>query len=486
MRCLGLAALGVAAVAAAGCSSMLPHGLAANAPVPGGPDKTAEVTSPPVPAQAAPPAIPENLLKPGATFTLADIVEIALQNNPLTRTSYLQARSAAADLGSKRAAYYPTVDLSATATRSKQSVLGGQYSYLQNTYGPAVTLSYLILDLGGRSAKADEARFALLAADWTHNATIQNVILAVQQTFVQYLNAKAQLEAAKATVKEARTALDAATTRHHSGVATIAEVLQAKTALSQAQLNAETYSGQVLALRGSLATAMGLPANTPYDVGDLPADLPLEPASKAVDALIGTAEASRPDLAAARVLAEKANAHIRSVHADGQPTLSALASANRTYYDPSPYAKYGDSWSAGVVLTVPLFTGYATTYNTAKAREDAAVAKAQADTLEQQVILQVWTSYYGLQTARQLVTTSRDLLESAEESERVALGRYKEGVGTIIDLLTAQSALSSARAEEILARSSWFDALAQLAHDTGVVSPTLAVNVPVSEEQRTP
>jgi outer membrane protein TolC len=85
-----------------------------------------------------------------------------------------------------------------------------------------------------------------------------------------------------------------------------------------------------------------------------------------------------------------------------------------------------------------------------------------------------------------LVKTSRDLLASAEQSERVALGRYQEGVGTIIDLLTAQAALADARAEEILARSAWFFALAQLAHDTGVASPTLKAAVSVTKEGSTP
>jgi outer membrane protein len=53
----------------------------------------------------------------------------------------------------------------------------------------------------------------------------------------------------------------------------------------------------------------------------------------------------------------------------------------------------------------------------------------------------------------------------------VALGRYKEGVGTIIDLLNAQAALATARSQEILARSGWFVALAQLAYDTGTTAP---------------
>jgi outer membrane protein TolC len=86
------------------------------------------------------------------------------------------------------------------------------------------------------------------------------------------------------------------------------------------------------------------------------------------------------------------------------------------------------------------------------------------------VVLQVWTSYYALETATQLVRTSSDLLASAEQSERVALGRYREGVGTILDLLAAQSALASARSQDIQARAGWFIALAQLARDTGTAA----------------
>ena len=66
--------------------------------------------------------------------------------------------------------------------------------------------------------------------------------------------------------------------------------------------------------------------------------------------------------------------------------------------------------------------------------------------LEDQVILDVWSSYYAVQTASQRVATTRDLLASAPQSADVARGRYKAGVGSILDLLTAQSALADARA----------------------------------------
>ena len=90
--------------------------------------------------------------------------------------------------------------------------------------------------------------------------------------------------------------------------------------------------------------------------------------------------------------------------------------------------------------------------------------------IEQQVGLQVWTSYFALQTATRRLATSRDLLASAQESANVAAERYRAGVGNIIDLLTAEAALEVARAQEVQARADWFVSIAQLAHDTGTLT----------------
>ena len=79
-------------------------------------------------------------------------------------------------------------------------------------------------------------------------------------------------------------------------------------------------------------------------------------------------------------------------------------------------------------------------------------------------------AYYTLRTATDRVRTSRDLLASAIQSEEVARGRYKEGVGSIVDLLVAQSALATARSQDVDSRWQWRSALAQLAHDVGVLN----------------
>ena len=122
-------------------------------------------------------------------------------------------------------------------------------------------------------------------------------------------------------------------------------------------------------------------------------------------------------------------------------------------------------------MRVPLFTGFRTQYDLREARIDADIAREGARDFRQQVDLQVWSSYYALATATQRVRTSRDLLTSAQQSAEVAAGRYRSGVGSILDVLTAESALESARAQEVQSRADWFVAVAQLAHDTGTLWP---------------
>ena len=363
-------------------------------------------------------------MRPGATFTLAQVVDLALANSPLTRTSYRRARSEAADLGSKRGAYFPTIDASGSAAHGQQPTGDQQGDAVYTTYGPGLSLNYLLLDFGGRGGQVEEARQSLLAADWSHNAMVHDVALGVQEAYFQYQDAKALLAAARTTLTQAQTSLDATSVRHDAGVATIADVLQARTALAQAQLNVDGFEGQVFALRGALATAMGLPADLPFDVGSLPSEVPLDRAQPTIDALIADA-ARRPDLAALRALAQKAGAHVGVVRSEGLPSLSLQAGANRTYFDSGALDVHHDIWSVRVQLSVPVFSGFSKTFDVRRAREDAAVARAQAEGYEQQVILQVWTSYYGLQTAGQRVRTSQALLDSATQSEQVALARSR-------------------------------------------------------------
>ncbi len=412
-------------------------------------------------------ALPPDVLERASQLTLGDVIDVALRNNPVTRVSWAQARAAAAEYGSTRGSFLPAISGSATVSRTKSVPVNGGESIERAQVNPAVTLSYLLLDFGGRSGTIDAARQNLFAADLTHNATIQNVVLQVETAYFTYMANSALLRAERSAIAEAQANLSSAQQRDSVGIATIADVLQARTALAQEQLNLESIQGSLQTARGNLAAAMGIPANVSYDLGPLSGAVPVRAVSVTVDSLIADALARRPDLAAARAQAAAASAEIKVAKSSALPALTFGSTAGRTYADPSKYG--GGSYGLTLGVSVPIFSGFSQQYNIVAARARADAATAQADILRQEVTTQVFTSYYGLQTAGQRVITADALLASAEQSEQVAAGRYREGVGSIIDLLTAQSALANARAQQVQSRWQWYTALAQLAHDAGVL-----------------
>ena len=312
-----------------------------------------------------------------------------------------------------------------TPGRSRAGSPGGPSSSRSPT-ARSLSLSWLLFNFGGRRASIEESREALVAADWTHNAVIQNVILDVEQAYFQYVTARALAASEEASVEEAKTSLDAAGARHDAGLATIADVLQAKTALAQAQLALDGIRGQIETTRGALATAMGLPASTRLDVAVEEGPPPLEETGKAVEEYLARAEAARPDLAAARASAAAAAAHRRSVKAEGWPVLSAGGSLGRTYLDSPDYL---DTYSGTIQVQLPLFTGFSHHYDVRKAEAQARAAEARRDELQQQVVLEVWTSYYNLKTARQRLATSEDLLAQRHREPRRGRGEVPVGSG---------------------------------------------------------
>jgi outer membrane protein TolC len=401
------------------------------------------------------------------SLTLARVVDLALQNNPATRQSWASAIAAADDYGASRGELMPSLSAGVSASRSLSLGTLTRPSEERTQYGPTATLSYLVLDFGGRSGRIDYARRTALATSLTHNVTVQNTILATESAVYGYLGTRALRDAQLAAVKEAEANLKAAQERHEVGLATIADELQAKTALAQARLDLETVEGDLAITRSSVAVAMGLPATTEFDI---PTIAPLDSAAMmtvAVDSLISIAEQSRPDLAAAREIALSAGAAARVARSANRPALALSSTGGLT--GSSVSGSSGGNYSLNIGLQMPVFTGFANEYRARAADADVLAAQARSEVVRQQVALQVVTAHTGLQTAARRMSTAQELLEAALQSEQVAAGRYREGVGTIVDLLVAQSALASARAQAIQTQWQWRQALAQLSHDVGTL-----------------
>src|SRR5213592_3299545 len=344
----GARAMGaLALLALSGCLSNPPgvRGVAGTAPAPNVLWAPPHERAPRDTAAGAPsPALPADLAQRIQALTLPDIVDLALRRNTATAAAWADARAAAATNGAARGQYFPTLTADLNATALKTAATAGRVSVQQQLYGPTLNVSWLLFDFGGRSGSVTGAREALLAADWTHNAVIQSVVLNVEAAYFAYLATKALLAAQQTSLREAQTNLAAAEQRHRVGLATIADVLQAKTALSQVQLALETIEGTLQTTRGALALSMGLPANIPYDLEPPPDTMPPLGITDSLETLIERAVGQRPDLMAARAAARAAQARVAVARGAALPSLVVSGTTAETYFFNKPPS--GNSYSA--------------------------------------------------------------------------------------------------------------------------------------------
>ncbi|MEL0028696.1 MAG: TolC family protein, partial [Perlucidibaca sp.] len=136
--------------------------------------------------------------------------------------------------------------------------------------------------------------------------------------------------------------------------------------------------------------------------------------------------------------------------------------------------------------SLPLFTGFQQRYQKRAASAQVTQQQIELQRVEQQVSLDVWQAWQTLNTALARVGATDSLLASAQESSRAALARYRAGLGSLLNVLNAQSSLADARQQQARARYDWAAARLQLAQASGVLvrNPENILVTPPAQEPR--
>jgi TolC family type I secretion outer membrane protein len=401
--------------------------------------------------------------EPGGALSLAAAIDQALCRNPATRSAWAAAHQQAAALGSAEGAWLP--DVSATGAESRAfgehtDVTGTVTSAAQNTRDAAVNLSWVLYDFGARDGRITSARHLLDAAAANASSVSQQTVLNVVQSYFGVVAADASLIAAKTNESADGRSFEVARSLREGGAGTRADVLQAETAFDQAVLARVQAEAAAKNAHGTLAVTLGLLADQTLTLAPepVPAEAPALTARMAD--LMAEAMRQRPDLAAALAQRDSAAANVTVARAAGWPSIAVSAGRDLVDTTGIPHQNYS---LIGVNVTVPIFTGFNVDYGVRQAKAALSASEANADQVRLGVSLGVWNAYYLVNSANQQLTVTSGLIRTAEENQQVALGRYQAGVGTIVDVLTAQAAAALARQTRINAELGWQVARAQLA-----------------------
>jgi len=236
-----------------------------------------------------------------------------------------------------------------------------------------------------------------------------------------------------------------------AGVRQRIDITRAQSDLAQAKLNLSKARNGGLIARVNLATAMGLTTTPEFRV-ERP-DAGKDPNNAAdMEALVRTAIHNRPDIRALQARARASEQLVGVSRSGYYPTLGVSAGVNWQGYhlesgkDGLPY-----NWFAGVSAT---WNALAAIPASAAARESQAnyrVLQANLESLELAIRAEVKSAALAVQESKERLEPVAALVTSAEETLRLAEGRYEAGAGSIIEVTDAQTVYTQSRLSKIQA-----------------------------------
>ena len=413
-------------------------------------------------------------IEPDRTYSLAELIDLAESHNPETRVAWERARAQVAGLGVARSELFPTLAAAALSQTSRFEILLGPLFARETTqaFEGSLNLHYLIFDFGGRSGRIDAAAADALASDFAFNDTHRRIVFQVEQTYYRLLNASGQEVAARASLTNAETVQQSAEERLKQGLATLPDVLEARSATALARYELQAVLGAEDIARGDLALAIGDLPNVvihsqPLDRLSIPDSL-----EDTIDRAITRAFAERPDLLEQLAEVRSTRAKVKEAHAAFYPNLEfSVSPVVRSLYGQQqayPWANTTDlNGELAVSLNWTVFDGGARKYRLAQAESNVRRAEAEVSSERDQIANEIWTAYSNVKTAFAQRQSAVAFLEAATQSYAAALESYTYGVRNLLDVTAAQRTLAQARSTDVLARTQVLTSLADLAFRTG-------------------
>lgn len=393
---------------------------------------------------------------PNAQMALHEAIKIALRDNPQIRASAARVVSAYKGVDYARSQFYPRLEFSGVFREQAPEVsfrlppsaggMPGEITVVPHSYREFnLQLAQPIYTGGKLRAAYKAAKWGASATDLQHANNELQLARRVRHTYFDVLEAEALVEVAKAALQRVEELRRVVSSMFDAGKVAKFDVLRVEAELAQANDELVRAQNALEIARSAFNTIIGREVNLPVElvsVTGLPELPELFSREDAEAAALELAKAQRPDLKAAIHLVELAEERVRLAEADGKPSISLATTFRRQSRTGFAAA---ESKAAMIIVQAPIFDSGRVNAQVEQARAELKSAKENLSAVEKQIALEVKQSILNWHSALQRYKAASAVLEQAEEAYRIARLRYESGVGTSIEVLDAQVALTRAR-----------------------------------------
>jgi len=387
------------------------------------------------------------------TLSLDDALRLALQNNGVARAALAETDAADARLAAARANLYPSIDLSSSTTRTR--IEGGgaiaDTTQRQNGFG----LEWLLLDNGQRELRIRQSSRTAEAARQNTRETLRRVLFQTARAYYEVLRRKELLQVADAAVRRAETLLEVAKAQAEVGTAPQKDVLQAEADLANARVQQIQARNALRLAETDLKRLIGWEAQKPLPELTAPDTPPTPDPALSVEQLWQRARLQRPDLRDAELRLQISRLGLDAARLNSLLRLQISARGFREY---EPNSRTQGSIS--IVASYPLFDGGLTRAALREAEASLQSAQFRLQQVERDAYAEVESALLSLREASERLEASKIALAAAQRNFDAAQESLREGVGTIVEVITAQLALITA--ETNLVQATYDAAVAEL------------------------
>ncbi len=150
------------------------------------------------------------------------------------------------------------------------------------------------------------------------------------------------------------------------------------------------------------------------------------------------------------------------------PVLDYSLEVGRTYFSGGFHDDY--DFTSTLTVSMPLFTGYNIRNSVRAARSKVETVSGELREKELAIIRDLKVAHFNVGAALETLGAANRYLKASKEEYLVALAQYKAGVNTILELISAQASLFDSRAKQAEATEQWFNSLASLTYNAGILS----------------
>ncbi len=418
-------------------------------------------------------------LNAATTMTLGDVRARALEFN----RTYLQAKEEITKAGSEitkaKSGALPTIDITGGYTRnftipSFFVTADNEVIEFKTGFKNNFTTTLMIkqpLYQGGKvfSALAIAKQYKKYASALTAQVEAE-VLYSAELLFYAAILNRSNLEVVNKEYEAASLNLEVVEKMHSQGVKSDFELLRAKVEVGNLKPGLLQGESNLKLSHKDIKSFLGMDLNEELILVEEKVDTNLTN-FPTLEELSSTALSTRPEMKQAELLTDISSKAIRIAKGGYYPSFDAISAYNiQSSSDAFTLNENrSKSFTAGISVTIPIFNGGYTRGDVTNRKAEYNQTRLALSETRDKIKLEVERAYDQLLQARRTLSVQGETIAQADEGLRIANLRYKSGIGTQLEVLSAQAALTSAGNSQAIAEFSYRKAKAELEKATTLI-----------------